>query len=300
MRLDEMTVHRGKSWSAGKIAIIEVEGMLMNARASGLLQQGENSLSIFTEQLGHAASDPEVKAIILRINSPGGTVTTSDTMYEQLLRFKKQTNKPIIADFQEVAASGAYYLACAADKIVAHPTSVVGSIGVIFNTYDFQDTMGKIGMRAETIKSGELKDMGSMYKKLTPEERAVMQSMVDEYYARFLHVLKTSRPKLAAADEATFQQATDGRVFSGQKAMEMGLVDEVGLLEDAIKMARRMTKSPGAAVVMYKRPYGYRGSIYADASVPQPRANADVLRLELPGSDGFPMLTNGFYFLWQP
>jgi protease-4 len=299
MRLTELTVRSGSGWGAGKVAIIGLEGMLMNARSGGFLQQGENGLSLFAEELNHAATDPKVKAIVLRVNSPGGTVTTSDTMYQMVQRFKDQTHKPVVADFQEVAASGAYYVACAADKIVSHPTTVVGSIGVIFNTFDFEGTLGKIGARTESIKSGPLKDMGSMWKKLLPEERAVMQGMVDEYYARFINVVRTNRTKAATAGEEKFAEMTDGRVFSGQRAKELGLVDEVGLLDDAIKMAQEMANSPNAAVVMYKRPYGYRGSIYADTSTPEPRA-ANVTRLELPGVEGKPMMSGGFYYLWQP
>lgn len=298
MRLQEITLSEGKGWSPGKVAVIQVDGMLMNARAGGLLREGENSLSLFTEQLNNAAADPDVKAIVLRINSPGGTVTTSDTMYQQILRFREKTGKPVIADFQEVAASGAYYLACAADKIVAHPTSVVGSIGVVFSTYDFTGAMDKIGMSVETIKSGELKDMGSWFSELSAEERQVMQSMVDEYYARFLEVVKTRRPQFASADEATVRRVTDGRVFSGQEAMELGLVDGVGLLQDAIHLAKEKSNSPKAAVVMYTRPYGYRGSIYAHAQTSDPQAS--TLKLEIPGVNDRPMMNSGFYYLWQP
>ena len=298
MRLQEITAREGKGWGAKKVAIIEVEGMLVNARAGGLLQPGENSLSLFVEQLRKAAADPDVKAVVLRVNSPGGTVTTSDTMYEQLVRFRQRTGKPVVASFQEVAASGAYYLACASDRIVAHPTSVVGSIGVIFNTFDVSGTLGKIGVRNESIKSGDLKDMGSPFHPLTAEERAVMQGMVDEYYARFVGVVKTSRPQLASSD-ADLKTATDGRVFSGAQALELGLVDQVGLLEDAVKLAQDLANVPGSRVVMYKRPYGYRGSIYAKG--PGPLDDRNVLKLELPGAEqGSSYFATGFYYLWQP
>ena len=139
-RLDEIEVEPGKGWSAGKIAIIEVEGMILNARTGGFMQPQENKLSLFVEQLNAAKQDPSIKAIVLRINSPGGTVTASDTMYEAVIKFKEETNKPVIASTQDMACSGAYYIACASDTIVAHPTSVVGSIGVIFHTFDVEGT----------------------------------------------------------------------------------------------------------------------------------------------------------------
>ncbi|MEO6434740.1 MAG: signal peptide peptidase SppA [Tepidisphaeraceae bacterium] len=286
---EEYQVEPGKG---GKIALIEVEGMLINAKTGGFLQATENPLSNFTQQMERAGKDNAVKAVVLRVNSPGGTVTTSDAMYQIVTRFRAKTHKPVVASFQEVAASGGYYVSLAADRIVAQPTSVVGSIGVIFNTFNFEGTMNKIGARSEAIKSGPLKDMGSPFKPLTAEDRQVMQGMVDEYYQRFVHVL-TEHRKIDNAD--TLRIATDGRVFSGARAKEMGLVDELGMLEDAIHTARKLANAPGAKVIMYKRPFGYRGSIYAQSDVPHPQAT--VTKLELPGG---PMLPSGFYYLWNP
>jgi protease-4 len=214
-------------------------------------------------------------------------------MYMQLMRFKEKTHKPVVASMQEVAASGGYYVSLASDRIIAQPTTVVGSVGVIFNTFNFGGTLSKIGASTEAIKSGPLKDMGSPFKELTPEERAVMQAMVDEYYARFVHVLTTHRHLVG---DQTQKIATDGSVFSGARAKELGLIDDTGLLEDAIDIARDLAHAPGAKVIMYKRPYGYRGSIYADTSVPIPQASG-VTKLELPGG---PWLPSGFYYLWNP
>ena len=292
-KLEEVTVREGSGWSRPKVAMIEVEGMLMNARTGGFLQPTENRLSLFTQQLEQAAHDDDVKAVVLRINSPGGTVTCSDTMYQMVKDFREKTNKPVIAATQEVAASGAYYVACGCDEIVAHPTSVVGSIGVIFETFDVSRGLDKLGIKSESIKSGDLKDMGSPFKPLAPEARAVMQGMIDEYYARFVTVVTSNR---AIQDQTKLRTATDGRVFSGRQALELGLVDRLGTLEDAIKLAKEKANAPRAAVVMYKRPYGYSGSIYADSSTPPPRAN--VLKLDLPVEDLF--LPRGFYYLWKP
>ncbi len=290
-KLRETQVQGGRG--SDKVAVIEIEGLLSNARTGGFLQPTENKLSLFKEQLDQAARDQNVKAVVLRVNSPGGTVTASDTMYELLSRFKQRTRKPVVASLQEVAASGGYFVACASDTIVANPTSVVGSIGVIFNTFEASRGLDKLGIRAETIKSGPFKDMGSPFKTLGADERAVMQGMVDEYYARFVSVVKAHRT-LPDAEKA--RMATDGRVFSGQQAMAIGLVDRLGLLEDAIKLARQAGNAPGARAVMYKRPYGYSGSIYASGTVPPPQTN--VTHLHLPGADT--ILPSGFYYLWQP
>ena len=290
--LREETVREGSGFLPAKIVIIEVEGTLVNARTGGLLQAQENGVSLFVQQLEKAEQDPAVKAVVLRVNSPGGTVSASDLLYQTVLRFKEKTHKPVIASAQEVAASGAYYLSCAADKIVVQPTSVVGSIGVIFETFDISGTMAKIGARSDVIKSGPLKDMGSLFKPLTGDERAVMQGMVDEYFARFKDIVKTGR-KL---DDARVAAVSDGRVFSGARAVELGLADQTGLLEDALELARKMGNAPAAKVVLYKRPYGYGGSIYADTSVRPPQTNVVELNL-LPTRATLP---TGFYYLWNP
>lgn len=290
-RLQEIQVQPGQGWRPGKIAIIEVEGMLVNARSGGFLQPSDNKLSLFTQQMERAASDPAVRAVVLRINSPGGTVTASDVMYQTVLRFKAKTGKPVVASTQEVAASGAYYIACAADRIVAHPTSVVGNVGVLFTTFDVSGTMSLIGLRSESIKSGELKDMGSPFRSISPREREIMQGMVDEYHARFVAVVTRHR----SIPPEALDECTDGRVFSGQHALELNLVDQVGLLDDAIELARQLAGASRASVVMYKRPWGQRGSIYADLSTPHPRSH--VLSLDLPDTV---LLPRGFYYLWQP
>jgi protease-4 len=291
--LQAVVVQRGSGWSRPKIAIIEVEGMLLNARTGGFLQPSENKVSLFAQQLNAAAADDSVKAVVLRINSPGGTVTASDTMYQMLVDFKQKTRKPVLASTQDVAASGAYYIACGADKIVAHPTSVVGSIGVIFNTFDVEQAMQKIGVRNEAIKSAPLKDMGSLFKKLTPAEREVMQKMVDEFYGRFVTIVKSNR---TITDPDRLALVTDGRVFSGTEAVRLGLADTEGTLEDALKLAKELAKAPNADVILYKRPYGYTGSIYADTATPLPQSN--VLQVEMPGSRA--LLPTGFYYIWEP
>jgi protease-4 len=308
-KIEEQEVQPAKGWGGGKIAIIEVEGMLMNARGGGsilgisLLGSSENPMSKFAQQMEAAERDPAVKAVVLRINSPGGTVTSSDTMYEIVKRFREKTKKPVVASTQEVCASGGYYLACAADKIVVQPTSVVGSIGVIFESIQFKGTMDKLGITMTAIKSGYLKDMGSPWKLLKDDEAAVMQTMVDEYFHRFVELVRSRRniSEAAVADlndykKATYSGVFSGRVFSGAKAVELGLADQTGILPDAIDEARKLAKAPNASAVMYIRPYGYGGSIYASTSVPQPQAN--TLQINLPES-ATPLPT-GFYYLWRP
>ena len=290
--LNELEERQVLEGSGKKILILPVEGFLMNARAGGILQPGENTVSIISQQLRKAEKDKSVAAVVLRINSPGGTVTGSDVIYQQVRDFKQRTGKPVIASVQEVSASGAYFVSMAADEIVAQPTSIVGSVGVIFTSFNFSGTLGKIGAGYTTIKSGELKDMGSPLKAMTPEEREVLEGMLGEYFSRFRTLVFQTRH----LDDAQIATISSGRVFTGQQAKALNLVDEMGTLEDAIELARQRSNAKGASAILYIRPYGYGGSIYAHNQVVQPRA--DVTRLEIPMAEE--ALPTGFYYLWRP
>lgn len=295
-KLREQTVQPGRGLSGEKIAIVEVEGLLINARTGGgLVSPSENRLSLFVQQMERAARDPAVKAVVLRVNSPGGTVTASDTMYQVVRRFRDETGKPVIASCQEVAASGAYYVSCAADAIVAQPTTVVGSIGVIFSSFNVEGTLNLIGVKPEVVKSGRLKDMASPFKPLAGEERQIVQQMIDEYHRGFVAVVQSGRslPASPAIDDLT-----DGRIFTGEQALRLGLVDRLGLLDDALKLAREKANAPGARAVMYKRPYGHSGSIYATQDAPPPGMSPTGVVLNLPES--VVTLPRGFYYLWEP
>src|SRR4051812_34168483 len=282
-QLSEVQVKDATAPFAPKIAMIEVEGMLVNARVGGFLQAQENKLSLFTQQMEQAEKDPKVKAVVLRVNSPGGTVTCSDTMYQTIKRFREKTHKPVIACAQEVMASGAYYLSTACDDIVAQPTSIVGSVGVIFELFQVDQGLAKLGIASNTIKSAAHKDIGSPFRSMAPDERVILQATVDEYYKRFVGVVQA---KCNITDPEKLAIATDGRVFSGVRAQELGLVDRVGMLDDAIELAKEKGNAKGASVIMYKRPYGYSGSIYADTSIPAPQSN--VLQVPLPESAYLP------------
>jgi len=288
-----------------KIAIIPVEGMLMNTRmgTGGFLGAEENKVSLFKQQLDAAAADDRVEAVILRINSPGGTVAASDLMYELVRDFKQKTNKPVVAACQDVCASGGYYIASAADEIHVLPTSVVGSIGVIFETFDISPLLDKIGVRITPLQSGRYKDMGSPFNGLSDDERQIMQGMVDEFYARFVGVVRDSRQ---VRDE---EIAFDGRVFTGQQAYEQNLVDAVCQLPETITRVKGMIGERDARVVMYRRPYGYTGSIYARSGDLSPRASESAAGAGDPSAwvSRLPMVNQvsqalepGFYYLWMP
>ncbi|MCS7034179.1 MAG: signal peptide peptidase SppA, partial [Phycisphaerae bacterium] len=259
-----------------------------------LLGARENRLALFAQQLERAERDPAVRAVVLRVNSPGGTVTASDAMYQLLRRFRQRTGKPVIASCQEVCASGAYYVSCAADEIHAQPSSVVGSIGVIFSSFNLEGTLNLIGVKPEIVKSGPLKDMASPFKPMASEERQILQAMIDDYHRGFVAIVREAR-KLP--DNPSLSETTDGRVFTGEQALARGLIDRLGMLEDALDRARELAGARGASAVIYKRPYSSSGSIYATQDVPP--AQSGVLQLPVP--EEFPLtLPAGFYYLWLP
>jgi protease IV len=291
--LEQTVVKPGKSyWTDSKIAILPIDGTIANARVGGILSGSENMVALLGQQLDAAERDPSVKAIVLRINSPGGTVTGSDTVYDMVMRFRARSKKPVIASCQEVTASGGYYIACAADVIVASPTSLVGSIGVIFQTVSIEGGMKMLGIKATPIKSGKMKDIGSPFHDPTDEEKLVMQAMVDEYFARFKTIVSTRRN---LTQPGQIEQVSDGRVFSGAVAQKLGLVDQLGSLDDAIELAKQKSGATDAAVILYRRPYGPGGNIYATAPAPVPQHNSPL---------GLPLqelwIPTGVYYLWRP
>jgi len=294
--LAEKVVLRESFWATKKVALVNVEGVLENARPRSLLgPAGENPVALFADKLEQAAKDCNVRAVVLRINSPGGGVTATDLMYAELERFREQTGKPVIAAMLDVAASGGYYLACAADEIHAQPTTVTGSIGVIMLAPEFAGTMQKLGVRMNVIKSGELKDMGSMFRPMNERDRAVFQDLIDGMYTRFVDVVSRSRRGL---EPDRVRELADGRVYLGPQAKELGLVDKIGTLRDAIQAAKEASGIGDAKVkvVQYSRPLAYRPNIYAGTSPPAGQVN--LVNVELPGwlSGSTPQLL----YLWAP
>jgi protease-4 len=240
------------------------------------------------EELEKAAADDRVRALVIRINSPGGTITASDVLFHELSQFKARRNVPVVASILDVGASGGYYVALAADRIVAHPTTVTGSIGVLMLTVNSGGLLEKVGVTASYIKSGPLKDMGSPFRALSPEERAVFQDLIDRLYGRFVALVARQR----RLDEARVRTVADGRVYLAPEALSLGLVDRIGYLEDAIAQARDLAGLTEAKVVAYHRPRQYRATIYSAAEAPAPPTLTELLRAAVTG----PRLL----YLWWP
>jgi protease-4 len=290
--VNETVIVDARHWSCRhKVAIIDVCGMILNARGSSLFGSGENPMSLFRERLDAAADDPHVKAVVLRINSPGGAVTASDIMYQEVLKFRRDTGKPVIACMMDVAASGAYYLAMGCDKVYAHPTTVTGSIGVIMSLYNAAGLFTKLGVTSEPIKSGPNKDIGNPGRPMTEEERAILQGLVDSFYGQFVHVVMEGRHM----PEEQVRTLADGRVYAGVEAKKLGLVDEIGYLEDAIHAAMDLACIKDATIIAYDRGDGYRGSIYAGL----PKIPNEInIKLDVPGLTGHEGAA--FMYLWEP
>ena len=195
--------------------MIDVDGVLLNQNREGIYDSGENPVAAFREKLEAATSDGRVAAIVIRINSPGGGVTACDIMANELDRFKAATRKPVVACLMDVATSGAFYLAIGADRIVAHPTSLTGGIGVVFNHVNLQDAMAQLNVTDDSIKAGTHIDMGSVTKPLEPQTRALLQEMADSFRQRFLDRVTTRRPGMTEADRRTL---ADGRVVAAPGA----------------------------------------------------------------------------------
>ena len=213
----------------------------------------------FREELKKAAEDGDVKALVLRINSAGGTVTASDILYRELDLFRRDRKIPIVAVLMDVAASGGYYVALAADQIVAHPTTVTGSIGVIMLTVNAEGLMQKLGVATTPIKSAENKDMGSPFRPSTAEERAIFQSVIDNLYDQF--VAKVVERRRLTPESA--RRLADGRIYTAEQALGHKLVDRIGYMPDAIELAKRAADVKDARIVVYHRPREYRATYYA-------------------------------------
>jgi protease-4 len=249
-----------------KILLMDVSGFITDEAPSNGLGLGPAPARVpmlvrIREELKKAAKDRHVRALVLRINTPGGTVTASDIIYREVTLFREETKVPVVAALMDVAASGGYYIALAADRIVAHPTSVTGSIGTIMVTANVEGLLGKVGVATSTFKSAEHKDMGSPFRMLTPDERGIFQSVIDELQRQF--VAKVVERRGIPAETA--RALADGRIYTAPQALGHRLVDTIGYVPDAIDAARRAAGAPDAKVIVYKRPRQYRATYYAEA-----------------------------------
>lgn len=238
-----------------RVAVIRVEGVILDAQStvSELKRFGEN---------------PSIKAIVLRIDSPGGGVVPSQEIYDAVQRVRNKNNKAVIASMGTVAASGGYYIAAATDRIIANPGTLTGSIGVIMETANVEGLLKKIGVEGIVVKSGKFKDIGSPIRKMSQEEQALLQSVMDDVHKQFIDAVAEGR----SLEVSTVQALADGRIFTGRQAKEAKLVDELGNLDDAIQLAADLAGIEGEPkVVEPRRRFSLRDLLESRLSVLFPK-----------------------------
>ena len=279
----------------GRVAIVDVDGLILNTPFVGPLSVGENPVSLFREKLDAIEADPCVRGVVLRINSPGGGVAACMDMRHDLQRFKARTNLPVVSCLMDTAAGGAYYLASGGDVVVTGSSTVTGGIGVLLNLFNLQDLMALYNVRPQMIKAGEMVDIGTSARALKPEERTLLETMATDFHQQIKAEILKSRPKLNLDDGRT----VDGRIFTGTQAVNLGLADRIGDLDGAIQLAAQLGCGQGVdrpQVVLYRRTNDPANSIYSvTANIPLQGAG---LLPNLPGLDRSKLPT--FMSVWQP
>ena len=238
-----------------RVAVIRVEGVILDAQST-------------VSDLKRFAENPSIKAIVLRIDSPGGGVVPSQEIYDAVQRVRNKNNKAVIASMGTVAASGGYYIAAATDRIIANPGTLTGSIGVIMETANVEGLLKKIGVEGIVVKSGKFKDIGSPIRKMSQEEQALLQSVMDDVHKQFIDAVAEGR----SLEVSTVQALADGRIFTGRQAKEAKLVDELGNLDDAIQLAADLAGIEGEPkVVEPRRRFSLRDLLESRLSVLFPK-----------------------------
>lgn len=246
-KFEEGLIAPGKEDSNDKIVVLYLRGIISGGELGVLADTMVEDLKL---ELHQAVEDAKVKAIVLHIDSPGGEVTASDTIYNAVKRARAK--KPVVVYMGSVAASGGYYVACGSKWIIANETTFTGSIGVIMHSLNYEQLLGKVGVSSIVYKSGKMKDMLSGSRQPTDEEKEYIQGMIMQTYGKFVGIVATERNLPEAELRAGI---ADGRVVSGKDALTAKLVDQLGEVEDAYEKAKELGKAPGATVVTYQAPF---------------------------------------------
>ncbi len=284
-----------------EILMIPLSGLV--AEGNMKERRGEPGMLVaLKDRLDAAKDNPRIKAVILRIDSPGGSVTAADLIYREIVRFKEKKKIPVIALMSGTAASGGVYIAMAADEIYALPTTVTGSIGVITMLPSLKGLSDKIGFQMRVIKSGANKDLGSPWRDLSSDEQKIFQDLIDSYFVRFKQIILDSRKEKGLTEEK-LKALADGRVFTPDVAKANGLIDGIMYPDEVIEHAKQVAQVRDAHVISYEYPMNYRGHIYAESDIPAPEAQSGIdinlLKLDL---NNFAQSAHGaqFLYLWMP
>ena len=277
-----------------KVLLLDIQGLISNEDKRSItgfpIKMG--MVEIVREILMKAEADDTIKALLLRINSPGGTVTSSDIIYHEIKAFKEKKKIKVYVSIVDLAASGGYYIAMAGDTIMAHPTSLTGSIGVIAVKVNVAGLMDKIGVDWEVVKSGDKKDFLSPLRPLTEEEKRLFQNTIDSFHNRFVRTIVENRPGLEL--EAVHTLA-DGRIYNSEQALEAKLIDKIGYLEDTRELIEKELGVTDPKVITYHRPGEYKSNLYSSLPA-SPTINFLNIDLGLDLNKTAPH----FMFLWMP
>ena len=261
-----------------KIMVIRLEGVIDSRRAEAI-----------TEQIKTAKEDVNVKSLILRVTSPGGTVSGSDDIHNEISRFREESGKPVVAFMKGIAASGGYYVSVSCDKIVAEPTTITGSIGVIFGHFVLKELLEeKLGIDAVIVKSGERKDWPSTFEPVTEEQKLYIQEkLIDPAYKRFVSLVAEGRPMLTLEQ---VRRLADGSIYSADEALEENLIDQIGYLPEAIESAKELAGLDEARVVEYEEVFSFSKWLASESRTPLSLDRNSLLEFASPQ----------LLYLWQP
>jgi protease-4 len=277
-----------------KVLLVDIKGVISNKKEVSPLgvEMNVGLVDRVREILKKAEKDEDIRALILRINTPGGTVTSSDIIYHEIKMFKGRKKIKVYAVVMDLAASGGYYVAQAADRIIAHPTSLTGSIGVIALKMNLSGLMDKVGVDFEVVKSGDHKDFLSPFRALTKNERQIFQETIDNLHQRFVSTIEDNRKQL---NRDEIKKLADGRIYTSQQALDSRLIDQIAYMDEAEEFIKKDLGLDEMRLVVYHRAGQYKSNIYSSPPVP-PAVNFNFINLnfmpETPGPN--------FMYLWMP
>jgi protease-4 len=277
-----------------RFLVLDIQGTITGEKRDGFFEEGASLIEDVHGALEKAREDDNIEAVIVRIDSPGGAVTASDIIHREIMRYREETDVPVVAMLMQLATSGGYYVASAADEIVAHPTTVTGSIGVIVLSLNVEGLEDLVGVEVGAFTSGPHKDILSPFRSMTDEEREIIQAIVDEMYGRFIDVVAAGRAEGGLSREQIAELA-DGRICTAEQAREQGLVDEIAYLPDLVESLKEELDLDDVRVITYRRGIGDDLGIYSRGPA-FPSVDIDLIDAGA-FTEG---LGPGFYYLWVP
>ncbi len=277
---------------ADRILMIPVRGVISDSPREGLITTNPSLVQEVVSQLRKAEKDKRIKAVLFKVNTPGGTITASDILYHEITAYRQRTGAKVVSAMMDMATSGGYYMSLPADLIMAHPTTLTGSVGVIFIQPKAVGLMGKIGLGVDVQKHGKNKDMGSPFRESTAEEQKLLQATVDRLGDRFLSLVRKHR----RLDAQGLAEMSTARIFLAEEALKLGMIDRIGYLSDAVKETKKLAGLPDdARVVVYRRDEYPDDNLYNVAAAASGDRKPSLVNVELPEILN---LTTGFYYIW--